>query len=105
MSVVSGVTLQTSLSEKKADDEIPPQIARINAWLTSRGKGELCEVSGHYGGRKHPQVLVFGGGFSCLDEDEFAKLVMAEKWEEPENVVLLINPEDGPTQIFQPETK
>lgn len=92
MSVVSTVTLQVFLDE---------DVERINAWLEGHGHGRLVSVGASYGGNKCPQVEVWGGAFNYLREDEFAAFVMGLPWEDPENVVLLINPEEGPTRIWR----
>lgn len=97
MSYVSGVTLQV-------DDENDAEIVRtvVNGWLKSEGHSELESVEDCYGGAKHPQVYVFGGGFNYLDEDGLAELVKSASWASPENVVLLINPEGGATKVVRP---
>lgn len=79
----------------------------MNGWLRDK-KGaagwELGLVSDHYAGGKHPQQYVAGGGFNYFAEDEFATFVLGLPWEHPENVVLVIQPEDGPTRVFRPTT-
>lgn len=97
MSWVSGVTLQVDLGE---DTDIVEAV--IVPWLKSEGHGTLEHVEDHYGGRKHPQVTVFGGGFNYLDDDALAELVMKQRWNNPGNVVLLINPEEGETIVVRP---
>jgi hypothetical protein len=96
MSVVSGVTLVTFLDETKPVEE-------IKAWIAEHRMGQLAQVDDHFGGWKHPQCDVFGGGFNFLDEDAFADFVLAREWDHPERVVLVIQPEEGATRVFRPE--
>ena len=102
MSIVSGVVLCTSCVEFQSGDEDSPVVLfeEINKWLGSRGR--LTRVEDSFGGSKHPQMYVAGGGFNYFPEDEFAAFVMALPWEEPENVVLIIEPENGATRVFRP---
>lgn len=106
MSVVSGVTLQISCAEDYTEREGAPDtvslIDKVNAWLAEQTFGPLVAVEGRYGGNKHPQVLVYGAGYNAFFEDEFGTFVMSLPWNVPESVVLLIQPEDGPTKVFRP---
>lgn len=107
MSHVTGVTLQVDSCE---DDNAPENgediialVARINRWLARNNKHSgLAPVVDHYGGCMHPQVLVYGAGLNYLDEDAFADYVLSLPWTHPENVVLLLNPEEGATRVFRP---
>ena len=107
MSHVTAVTLQVDSCEDWAAPEngegVIPIIATINQWLArTDGHGGLQSVEGNYGGCKHPQVLVYGAGLNYLDEDAFAAYVLQLPWTHPENVVLLLNPEEGATRVFRP---
>lgn len=105
MSVVSGVTLQTGLEdyiERDGGPDLVPLIEEINAWLKEKGCAPLVSVEAAYGGSKHPQVRVYGCGFNYFPKDEFVKFVMGIEWQQPESVVLLINPEEGATRVFRP---
>lgn len=95
MSVVSGVTLIFSLGED--DDAL---CGAINWWLDDHGFGPLKPLDDHYGGSKHPQINALGGGYNAFLEDEFAQFIMSREWRAPENVVLVIQPEEGPTRVF-----
>lgn len=97
MSVVSGVTLLTSVTEEKETFDA------INNWLFERGyiKG-MAPVEDNYGGSKHPQQLAHGAGLNYLEEDAFADFVIGLPWEYPERVVLVIQPEEGDTRVFRP---
>lgn len=103
MSLVSGVTLQISSAEDEPDDtEIKILVTTINAWLEEQEFDWLSRVDTEYAGYKSPQVEVYGAGFNYFYEDKFATFVMSLPWKYPKNVVLLINPESGPTKIFRP---
>lgn len=107
MSVVSGVTLHFSVAEDSTEQpdgsDIFANITKINDWLAERRFGPLASVEDHYGGSKHPQVALFGAGYNhFMPRDEFIGFVLTLDWWNPENVVLLINPEEGATMIFRP---
>lgn len=104
MSVVSGVTVLFSCAEELEED-VPPFLPEMNEWLASHGGARLLSITGAYGGNKHPQIGAYGAGINCLQEDEFAEMIGALPWQLRENVVLVIQPEDGPTRIwrFSPE--
>lgn len=101
MSVVSSVLLQLSCVEDAHDGVNPEWLSQLNAWLKSRHKLDLVRLDEIMARGRHPQTCVVGGGYNYFPEDEFADFVMAMKWESPENVVLIINPEDGPTRIWR----
>lgn len=99
MSTVSGILLQVSCIDDREDSEL---WAKIDAWMAAHEGGPfrpLVDVTDHLVVHKHPQTYVAGGGYNCFPEVEFADFVMGLPWERSDNVVLLINPEDGPTKI------
>lgn len=105
MSVVSGVTLICSLIESDFDDG-HDIVETLNRFIHEDGCAShtvFVELSEKYGGHKHPQHYAFCAGINFLQEDEFAKKVMALEWQCPENVILIIQPEDGDTRVFRPE--
>jgi hypothetical protein len=101
MSVVSGVTLVCSLCEGSEPEDGAHIIRMLD---DAAGTWCFTQLTDHYGGHKHPQIMAFGAGINGLDEDLFAAKVMAHAWEHPENVVLVIQPEDGPTRTWRPPT-
>jgi hypothetical protein len=118
MSVVSiaiGVTLICALIEARPEDR-QRFIDELNAQLKSPSGVSLVgttdgafvggfeEISSRYG-KRFPNHLAFAIGISHLDEDAFAAYLMARKWERPENVVLIIQPEHGPTRVWRPVTR
>jgi hypothetical protein len=112
MSVVTGIMLICCLSD--ADDA---PLADIRAWLASReyavGAYELKDVADFAGGSKHPQFAAFSAGCNYFDchgaetddgngTEEFAAFVLSRAWNAPENVVLIMQPEEGETRVFRP---
>ncbi len=105
MSVVSSVLLQMSVCEDAFDMALGPGgLLMLAAFLDGHGKRPLADLTDHMPCGKHPQTFVFGGGYNYFPEDEFAEFVMAIEWQCPENVVLVINPEEGPTRVWRPTT-
>lgn len=101
MSVVSGITLICSLTDA---DELGIH-KTLNELLNKyEVRGVFREMSEDYGGPKHPQCSVFGAGVTSFDhEPDFAATVMNLPWEYPENVALIMQPEEGPTKVFRPK--
>lgn len=99
MSNVSGVTLLCSCAEH---DNV---IVKLHEWLRTHNQApcEFTELDEHYGGSKHPQQHVYGAGLNYLDEAEFESFVRSLLWDYPENVVLVIQPEDGSTRTWRPK--
>lgn len=105
MSVVSGVVLCTSAAEDRSTPNGQPVLfERIQEWLADRAGPfqQLKSVEVSFGGSKHPQMFVAGGGFNHFPEDDFAAFVLSLPWQNPENVVLVIEPEERPTRVFRP---
>lgn len=108
MGHVSGVTLFCSVSESEGDDDAQdagePVLTALNEYLARNGDaGQFTQLAESYGGPKHPQQLVFAAGLNYFDEDAFAAFVLAYPWERPGRVVLVIQPEHGPTRVWRPE--
>jgi len=94
MSRVSGVTL--ICRELATVETIIAALDRIHPGDRFRS------VANQYGGGKISPCKVFGAGINALDEDGFAEAVMALPWTFPENVLLVIQPEEGPTRVWSP---
>lgn len=100
MSHVSGIML---ICDEPLSDEDLAEL--VNSFLPEQFRGALRPLHQHFGGNKGPQLTAFGAGISWIDEDGFAASVLAHHWESPENVVLVIQPEEGPTRVFRPEPR
>ena len=104
MSYVTGVTLHLSFAEAGDLDDLASVgelVGRINTWLKDCGHNPLVRIDSQYGGGKHPQALVLGGGFNYLRDDDFVELFLSMPWEDPENAILILNPEEGDAQIIR----
>lgn len=99
MSVVTGVILIIG-----AGDWGEGPLTEVQGWLSERHKGQqLSEIAEVAGGWKHPQFEAWAGGFNYfLDDEDFVRFVMSREWYSPENVVLVMQPEDGETRVFRP---
>ena len=110
MSVVTSFLLICSPAEEFNWSEKPPgNLATINAWLKARNFDTLFDCAGSHGnpkgtsaGNKYPQFHVYMAGFNHFPEDEFIAFFRTVEWEEPENVVLIMDPDQGTTRVFRP---
>lgn len=105
MSVVTAVTLICSLSDGEGDHdgELSQNIKHLNEWLAEHEFGPLVNVASYSGGSKHPQCCTFHCGYNHFMESEFIAVALSRVWRDPENFVLVIQPEDGPTRVFTGE--
>lgn len=106
MSVVSGIMIMADLGE---DSEIvvgPPFLfERLNDWIERAGHGRpLRLIDNLAGGNKHPQFYAAAAGINrfAWHEDAFAAFALSLAWEFPENLVIVIQPENGPTRVYRP---
>lgn len=101
MSSVSGVTLICKLNDQ--DEE--GLLSLLNEWLETHGYPRAFqEISDDYGGSKYPQHATFGAGINHFGGNEtlLAEYITVElKWDCPENVVLVIQPEEGETKVWR----
>lgn len=105
MSAVSGVILMMSCVEDYVEpsdgtDDTYPLVDRVNAWLREMEFGPLLRVDGEFGGGKASQTIVHGAAFRGFPEAAFEEFVMGLPWVSPANLVLVVQPEDGPTKVF-----
>lgn len=105
MSIVTGIIVVASVCE--GDGNLSPEasVERLNDWLSAHYRDEsraLRLLTEHFGGNKHPQLVAAGAGLNHLDEDAFAEAFLAMPWTDPENVLLIMQPEDGPTKVIRP---
>ncbi len=104
MSTVSGVVICTHCGETDPGEDGPDDPClwqRIDAWLVEHGHKPLVRVEDHAVTQKHPQMSIAAGGLNVLDEDAFSAFVMSLPWRYPENVVLVLEPEEGATRVFR----
>ena len=105
MSVVTGIVVVVSVCEGDTDRTAEASVERLNDWLSANYREEMRPlklVADHFGGNKHPQLIAAGAGLNHLDEDAFAEAFLAMPWTDPENVLLIMQPEDGATRVFRP---
>jgi hypothetical protein len=100
VSVVTGFVLCCGSSEDDC-------IARVRDWFRRRSRDlrDLpLDVASHAGGDKHPQMAILAAGINHFEwlHTEVAAFVLSLPWECPENVVLVLQPESGRTQIYRP---
>lgn len=97
MSVVTAVTLiyRPNFSDPAKE---------INDWLKLHDFMPLESISRFYGGNKHPQCRVLGAGYNYFTvEEEFIEFIQNISWDSPENMVLIIQPEEGSTKVYRPK--
>ena len=106
MSVVTSIIIQVSCAEdgfdyKRGNDFF---IKTLNDFLEKENYFPLVELTDYMERDKHPQTRVFGGGYNYFLEKEFTDLFLSLPYKYPENVVLVLNPEDGATEVYRPIT-
>ena len=113
MSIVTGILLTCSVSD---DQTLRAVVARLKQRTSVYGPDsgvELNDLDPDRGGtyligrgrmRKHPQFDVAVSGANFFDEfkDDFVQDVLTAPWRWPGNVILILKPEDGPTEVFRP---
>lgn len=104
MSVVTSILLTMSVVEDgfHPEEGNAPHLARIIDFLVERGFLPLAYLSPHMCTGKHPQTLTFGGGYNYFPEEEFEQFIAMFEWGSPENVVLVMQPEEGETKVWRP---
>jgi hypothetical protein len=105
MSVVTGLVIICPLGELIGWAEHPPgSIEQINVWMEARGRQRLADsAEDHALGDKHPQFQLYMAGYNHFPEDEFIAFFHTLGWFAPENVVLILQPEVGPTRVIRPD--
>lgn len=94
MSLVTGFTLITAMSDEDTVDG-------LNGLLVRCGKAKLEEVSDFASGSKHPQMLVWSGGYNYFESgpwpageeitiDGFVAAVLNAPWSQPRSVTLVV---------------
>jgi len=102
MSVITGIMLICSLGDGPALDS-------ITSWFKDSPLNEDgCELEDLEKGiftwkSHHPQFHAVGGGYNYMNadlRDELISRVKNADWELPENVVLVIQPEEGSSTVI-----
>ncbi len=106
MSVVTSVLLTVSCCEEGFSDEPgdpAPKLDRINQFLQQGRFAPLTCLTPHMSGNKHPQTYTYGAGYNHFVEELFTELIQSMNWSHPENVVFIMQPEEGETRVWRPE--
>jgi len=106
MSVVTGVTIISQCCDKHP---IGGLVDNLNAWIKADkpcGPGQLVQIDEHYGGGKHPEVLVWGGGFNYLSWNEFIEYAKSLPWKEAlggmadeQRVIMIVSPDQRKAEV------
>lgn len=105
MSVVTGVTIISQCCDEHSIDAL---IQKLNDWIANDppcAGGQLYRVDRFYGGNKHPECLVWGGGFNYLSWREFVEYAKSLPWREnityPDEtrVFLIVSPDQYPAEV------
>lgn len=103
MSSVTSLILTMSCVEAEFDPELAGLgLSNLNRWFASRDKPQLSFLTPLMRVVKHPQSLTFGAGYNYFNVEEFTEYLSRVEWELPENVLLIVQPEDGPTTVWRP---
>ena len=103
MSVVTNLILSFSISEDEQS-----RVEEINTFFNN-GRGfklvsadferkladDYYEAKTWYGGSKHLETPLFVGAYNHLDIDGLIDHLKSVNWEEPENVQLILKPQDA----------
>jgi hypothetical protein len=97
MSVVTTLIIATSIHESEEDaagNDVYPAIDRLNELL---GGGQWFKpVHDYAGGNKAPQAYAFMAAINHLDLDALKRHMRNAGWDEPGEVILLVNEEEDP---------
>jgi hypothetical protein len=107
MSVVTGITI-VSQSCDDGNEGIGLLVQRLNEWISNDppcGGGKLIRVDELYGGGKHPENFVWGGGFNYLSWNEFIEFAQTLPWKatltlpEEQRVIVIVSPDQQLAQV------
>lgn len=91
MSSVTGILLSFSLAEEDRED-VFPCVDEINAWLKeNHDRSPLHRIDESMCNGKHPQMIVFGGGYNHIKDVELVDFILSRNWQNPESVVLTVS--------------
>lgn len=105
MSIVSGLIVCCCSSEGSANFRL------INNWIADHWSGgevlggPMTRIEGWFGGNKHPQMYVAGAGLDKFGAhvEAFVAFVLSLTWEYRGNLIIVHQPEEGPTQVWRPD--
>ena len=100
MSKVSGIILTYALAEPLMHGRDFPS-REINDWLGAKDLQPLIWVDGAAAGW-HPGCSIAIGGYNHFDEAGFSMFIERLPWAYPEDVVLVIHPDDGGARVVRP---
>lgn len=110
MSYVDSILLCISCGEEFTEGSAPDYvdtyelIERINAWLAERDFSPLLDITDRMGGSKSSQMIVFGAAYNHFSpRTDFAALARSMPWICPDAMVLIMNPEEGATEVVRPK--
>lgn len=106
MSRVTSIILTVSAAEPGFDVEdqefFTDKIDEINSFIRSHDLRNLNFLTPSMRTGKDPQTMTFGGGYNHFPDKKFLEFIEKFEWTCPENVVLVLQPEDGRTIVWRP---
>ncbi|MDK2767326.1 MAG: hypothetical protein KYX69_06360 [Sphingomonas sp.] len=100
MSKVSGIILTYSVAEPVIHGPDFPSY-QINDWLGAKELQPLVLVDGA-AADWHPGCCIAIGGYNHFDEAGFSTFIRSLPWAYPDDVVLVIHPDDGGARVIRP---
>lgn len=97
---MSNVTTVTVICGDFEPDEIRARLDNILAEQESEAR--FKRVDEYYGGNKNAQCYVFGCAINYLDVDHFVRGALSLPWENPEELMIVVQPEEGPVRMARP---
>ncbi len=74
----------------------------VNAWLQERHYQLLGDLRPLFNGSKAPEIHAYGAAYNMFPDGEFIELVCSRRWEIPEDVLLVVRPQDAPPATYRP---
>jgi hypothetical protein len=104
MSEITTVILTTSMLEPGFDKKEGngQSLDRINALLDGYGKAPLVDLTPSLERDKVAYCLTFGGSYGSFPEADFLDLMESFRWDEPDEVILVLHREISFPMIWKP---
>lgn len=108
MSLVHNAILVVGSADWGSEQEAGLGIAELNRWLredcpTCGSRQQLTEISAHAGtGPKACEVEIWAAGINYLDVDGFLAAFRAIQWINPDEVLLMVAPQEGSFEVYRP---